>query len=425
MPDDNKINNKKLALVNGVIHTAKGEASELVIEAGRISWLGSTSELYFNPDANSNININFNSNINSEDIEIIDLEGRTVLPGLCDAHAGLLKWALDEEGVSPDDLRDLDYELLAKLFKVYSQKAARMGITELWTDDMSVFNNKFQDMWNFFISQVATSEYMPLRLRSYISISSYDELIDFINLNFSFYDGIPFCHTGPVKILCDGVAPEIINKLIYTAHLAGLQIAAQADSGAALNMCLDAFEQAVKARAMNTRHLIIHAKAADLDQLKRMRDLRLGAVIEPEMAVHSDAGCRWRGMLRSGITFCAGSGAGLNSYEDNKRVNVNPLLGLYYAVNRREAELNLANAKDAHNPIECLSIAEAIETYTYSAAWNGNAEKRRGEIALWRDADLVVLNQDPFKTEPDKLKDLSVYMTVCGGRIIEQEDFNN
>ncbi|MBQ8692993.1 MAG: amidohydrolase family protein, partial [Synergistaceae bacterium] len=231
--------------------------------------------------------------------------------------------------------------------------------------------------------------------------------------------------TGPVKILCDGVAPEIINKLIYTAHLAGLQIAAQADSGAALNMCLDAFEQAVKARAMNTRHLIIHAKAADLDQLKRMRDLRLGAVIEPEMAVHSDAGCRWRGMLRSGITFCAGSGAGLNSYDDNQRVNVNPLLGLYYAVNRREAELNLANAKDAHNPIECLSIAEAIEAYTYSAAWNGNAVNRRGEIALWRDADLVVLNQDPFKTEPDKLKDFSVYMTVCGGRIIEQEEFNN
>lgn len=393
--------NKKLALVNANIHTSKGTVNSLVIESGRISWLGNMSELHLNDEFN-----------------VIDLDGRTVLPGFCDAHAGLLKWALSEEGVGLEDLSGLDYELLAKLFKVYSKKAANLGVTEIWTDDILVFNNNFNDMQNFFASQVATSEYMPIRLRNYININNHEELLEFINSGFSALDGVPFCHVGPVKILCDGVKPEVINKLIYTAHLAGLQIAAQAGSGAALNMCLDAFENAFNARALNTRHLIIHAKAADLNQLKRMKDLRLGAVIEPEMAVRSDAGCRWREMLRSGITFCAGSGAGLNSYGDNKKADINPMHGLYYAVNRQELD---GEALETHNALECLSVAEAVEAYTYSAAWNCNNEKRRGEIALWRDADLVVLNKDPFKVEPDELKNLSVYITICAGRIIEQE----
>lgn len=395
--------NTKTALVNGNIHVENNAIVDaLLIEAGRITGLGSAKDFKFD-----------------DDTEIIDLEGKTVLPGFCDAHAGLMKWALSQENVSIDDISaSQDYDLLSKLFKVYGKKAASLGITEIWSDDMAVFGNNFSRMWNFFISQVAMSDNMPFRLRNYINISDYDELAEFIASGLNSSDGIPFCHTGPVKILCDGVDPEKINKIINTAHLAGLQIAAQADSGAAINMCLEAFENAVKQRAMTTRHLIIHAKSADTMQIKRMRDLRLGVVIEPEMATHSESGCRWRELLRSGITFCSGSGAGLKS-EKSAGDLINPVFGLYYAVNRA-----VVNEKYevvyTHNPVECLSIGEAIESYTWSAAWNGNNECRRGEIALWRDADLVIFNEDPFELEPHELANLTVNMTICGGRKIEQ-----
>ena len=64
---------------------------------------------------------------------------------------------------------------------------------------------------------------------------------------------------------------------------------------------------------------------------------------------------------------------------------------------------------------ERLSAAEAINLYTWGAAWNGSNESRRGEITQGSDADLVVLEKDPFLVRPDEIAAIDVALTFCAG----------
>jgi len=90
----NKSNmNKNLLLHSGRIYTQNPRSpfyQALIIANGRIAWLGNNDDLYAVP---------------SDQYEIIDLEGKTVLPAFCDAHMHFAFWAfsmirLDLDGCS-------------------------------------------------------------------------------------------------------------------------------------------------------------------------------------------------------------------------------------------------------------------------------------------------------------------------------------
>ena len=111
-------------------------------------------------------------------------------------------------------------------------------------------------------------------------------------------------------------------------------------------------------------------------------------------------------MIRKGIVLSSGSDAPIES--------LRPMLGIHAAVTRTAPN---GGPEDGWVPEERLSVAEAIGTYTWNGAWNGHNERRRGEIAPGRDADLVVLERDPFLAPARELADIGVAMTLCGGRV--------
>ena len=65
-----------------------------------------------------------------------------------------------------------------------------------------------------------------------------------------------------------------------------------------------------------------------------------------------------------------------------------------------------------------LSVAEALNIFTWGAAWNGGYEARRGELAVGNDADIVVLEQDPFSVSPEEIKKIEVTMTFSAGSVV-------
>ena len=68
---------EKLSLINGRIHTQSGIASNITFEHGRIA--------------------SIDDEISSLNGKIVDLHGRTVLPGFCDAGLDFLTWAENQE----------------------------------------------------------------------------------------------------------------------------------------------------------------------------------------------------------------------------------------------------------------------------------------------------------------------------------------
>ena len=512
----------KIALVGGRIHTPLGLAEALLIEGGRITEAGSSVSR------------------RAEGAEIIDLKGRTVLPGFSDSHMHLMNWMESQEllalkpcrtiddvkavlgsriaenpllegewyrgqgwdqafmgrmpnrndldGLSPfnpvlltrfcghvavvnsaaiealgltsdtsidggvielgedgepsgilsgaavryvyESIPYLENQDMSRLLEKYGPQAASFGLTELNSDDMGMFGYDFRRSIDFYKSAKKEGN-LPFRVRQQFSLPSRELLLDFLSEGWQTGDGTPFFQIGPLKLVCGyadtpvelGAAvheQDELNELIFIAHSAGMQVAVHAIGDEALEMCLDAFETAQLASPGIVRHQIVQTQIADDGQLNRMKKLGIGAVIQPNFApYHDTAGPKyrwkawnpWKTMLRKGITLSAGSGA--------PNEDLRPLYGLHAAVTRQNLD---HEPNGGWLPEEKLTVAEALSLYTWSGAWFGGNEKRRGEIVAGRDADLVVLNEDPFLTKPSELWKIGIAMTICGGCVTYRSD---
>jgi predicted amidohydrolase YtcJ len=98
---------------------------------------------------------------------------------------------------------------------------------------------------------------------------------------------------------------------------------------------------------------------------------------------------------------------------------LDPMLGLYAAATR--ATLDGRNP-DGWVPEQKISVAEAIDGYTRTAAWAEFQERDKGTLAPGKLADLVVLGEDPFAIPPERLREVKVDLTLVGGRVVFDRD---
>jgi len=114
------------------------------------------------------------------------------------------------------------------------------------------------------------------------------------------------------------------------------------------------------------------------------------------------ARARWtyafKSLAKEGVVTMGGSDAPVEP--------VSPILGVYAAVARKTFSE------------EQLTVDEALRLYTVNAAYGAFEEDVKGSIAPGKLADLVVLSRDPYKTAPERIKDIKVEMTIVGGNII-------
>jgi predicted amidohydrolase YtcJ len=88
---------------------------------------------------------------------------------------------------------------------------------------------------------------------------------------------------------------------------------------------------------------------------------------------------------------------------DSPVTDINPMLGIHAGVNMP-------------NPVRRVSVEEALRMFTINGAWVGKEEADKGTIEVGKLADLVVLDDDPYR-EPQRIKDFSVKMTIVAGSV--------
>jgi len=69
-------------------------------------------------------------------------------------------------------------------------------------------------------------------------------------------------------------------------------------------------------------------------------------------------------------------------------------------------------------PEECISVNEAIRTYTINGAWQDHMEDVKGSIEVGKFADLCVIGEDILTLDPHKIGEIPVLMTIVGGKIV-------
>lgn len=211
--------------------------------------------------------------------------------------------------------------------------------------------------------------------------------------------------------------PEVLAEQILTAHRAGWTIATHAIGDRAIEVVLDAYEQARRLHPhQKLRHRIEHSGLATDQQLARMLALDVVPVLQARfMAELGDVYLRVLGEERGRLLYRQRSlldaGMVLAGSSDCPVVVGNPLQGMQTMVTRR------LPGGQVHNPDERITPHEAMTAFTAGSAYVGGHEHQRGRLAPGYLADVTVLADDVNAVEPDAIGDIAVVGTIVGGNL--------
>jgi predicted amidohydrolase YtcJ len=108
-------------------------------------------------------------------------------------------------------------------------------------------------------------------------------------------------------------------------------------------------------------------------------------------------------------------GAALVFGSDAPVAPLDPMLGIHAAVTRQD---EAGEPAGGWYPEERLTVAEAIAGYTLGPARLSGKADRLGSITVGKYADLIVLTEDLFAIEAEAIREVGVWMTVVGGKVV-------
>jgi hypothetical protein len=107
-------------------------------------------------------------------------------------------------------------------------------------------------------------------------------------------------------------------------------------------------------------------------------------------------------------------GVPLGAGTDATRVSTyNPWISLYWLVSGKSVGGTILRSQN-----NCLDRMEALRLYTLGSAWFSNEEEKKGSIEVGKFADLVVLTDDYFSIDEEKIKNIQSVLTIVGGKVV-------
>ncbi|RFB13579.1 amidohydrolase [Bacillus sp. HNG] len=266
---------------------------------------------------------------------------------------------------------------------------------------------------------------------------SYRELYKSDKLQFSglkqFIDGVPNTYTGYlIEPYSD--RPETKGGILFEeetymswikeADKEGFRIRLHACGDGAVRFGLDCYEAAQKQNGKrDSRHTIEHIEVIHPDDINRFEELQVIASIQPEhMSAESMEGHTYLERLgpeRSRYTWPIGSlkrsGASIAFSSDYPVVDMNPMIEIYRAVTRRNAD---GTPEEGWNPQEKVSLAEALKFYTKAPAYGNFRENDLGTVEAGKKADVIILDRNLFSVDVKEILEAKVEMTIMDGNIV-------
>jgi hypothetical protein len=215
-------------------------------------------------------------------------------------------------------------------------------------------------------------------------------------------------------------ADKILRNLLGVDR-ANLQAATHAIGDRAVSTVLDLYAEVEKRDGSRDRRFRIeHAQHVAPKDFARFRALGVIASMQPYHAIDdgqwaetrishelASTSYAWRTMLDNHVHLAFGTDWPVEPLE--------PLTSVYAAVTRATLD---GKHPQGWIPEQKLTVAEAIEAYTLGSAYAEFQEKQKGSIAAGKLADVILLSDDVFAIEPKAIRDVTVELTVVGGRIV-------
>jgi predicted amidohydrolase YtcJ len=213
-------------------------------------------------------------------------------------------------------------------------------------------------------------------------------------------------------------SPAELQELVDSAAAARIRMAIHANGERAIEMVLDAFENArVEYGEDQPRHRIEHCSIITPQILSRLAKLRVITVPFGNYAYyHGDKLVDWygqdrlermfahRSMLDAGLTVAGSSDYPCGPWE--------PLLGLQSCVTRRSVTGRPVGLSQR------ITLREALRIYTVGSAEASDEHIVKGRLAQGYLADFVVLDGDLLDVPEHRIADVPVLATWVHGRCV-------
>ncbi|MFT7484201.1 MAG: putative amidohydrolase YtcJ [Candidatus Paceibacteria bacterium] len=220
-----------------------------------------------------------------------------------------------------------------------------------------------------------------------------------------------------------GLNTVSVKEVIAAGELAiehDYQLCIHAIGDRANREVLDIFEAAYKAHPEKTdlRWRVEHAQHLHPDDIPRFGELGVIASmqgvhctsdapwVEPRLGEQrAESGAYvWRRLLDTGAVVSNGTDAPVE--------DVNPLASFYASVCRR------TESGDVFYGGQRMTRAEALESYTRSAAYAAFEEELKGTLEIGKLADITILSKDIMTVPEEEIRSAEVRYTIVGGEVV-------
>ncbi|MGD9118929.1 MAG: amidohydrolase family protein, partial [Dehalococcoidia bacterium] len=222
--------------------------------------------------------------------------------------------------------------------------------------------------------------------------------------------------------LVDGETDEerynmLVNMIKYaSAH--GFQVGIHVTGDRGIDACVDGYIAALGEHPWDARHYIIHTDFATKHCIERMAknnigsnvqstikwtigNLMIGIVGEKRAAYH------WplKTLFDKGVRVTNSSDAPV-TYPDWRQ-------GVETAVLRKDKATGTVLGAD-----QCISVEQAIQSYTINGAWQDHQDDIRGSIEPGKLADFTIIGDDILTIDPNQIHAIPIIYTIVGGKIV-------
>lgn len=315
------------------------------------------------------------------------------------------------------------------------------GVTSCQTDDYCAFRGVYWTVVNEAYRELEQEGKLTVRVYEQSNFTSLEELKKFVEAGNRTGTGSSRFKIGPLKMLGDGAlgartaylsrpyaddpstcgipvfSQETLDEMIGYANEQGMQAAVHAIGDACLDRVLDAYEKALTACPREDhRHGIVHCQITRPDQLERIARLKLHIYAQSiflDYDIHmvkerageelASTSYSWKTLMEKGVTVSNGSDCPVELPD--------VLAGMQCAVTRRTLKDHIG----PYLPKQQFTVQEALDSYTIAGAKASFEEEVKGRIMPGMAADFVILGQNPFETEPEKLSRIPVEAAYVGG----------
>ncbi|MCA6074742.1 amidohydrolase [Fulvivirga sedimenti] len=211
---------------------------------------------------------------------------------------------------------------------------------------------------------------------------------------------------------------EKVMEIVDLAFANNWQLKTHCNGDAAFDQLCRALGPAVaKYGNQNRRNTLVHGQLIRPDQIDSLKKYDLIASLFP---MHTFYWGDWydeiigpdKAQQISPIKSALNKGVRVTSHTDAPVALPNLMMIMWTTVNR------VSRSGKIMGPAERLTPYEALQSFTIGGAYQFFEENEKGSLKAGKLADMVILDQNPLKVDPMKLKEIKVLQTIKGGKTV-------